>query len=567
MSQRRGLAPARLPVVRDVLRNARLLTSLDDWVLDRLSSGLQRVQVAAGEWLFRQGDDGDSLAIVVSGRLEVVAEGDEEPSVLRAVGPGDALGELALLTRSARSASVRAVRDSELLKLPREVFDRMLAEEPKFAIGLARALASDLQISGALDVPSPDPSVFAFVAVQDGTATRALASAVADVIRGWSLTAAVLDAATAPDGESFGRLLQRQEATHDVVLLIAERAAYEAGWTSFCVRSADRVVAVARSTPSSRSALDYGSLAGCDLALPSDASRSAVLGWTELLEPHARHRIDLASGGRTTPRLARRLTGRGVGLVLSGGGARGLAHIGVLERLQASGVEIDRVGGCSLGAFIAALHAAGVTPAEMRERFREHFVRRGFGEVRLPGATMLKARRASSAIDQIFGSSVFEELAVEAFAVSADLAAGELVVHRQGSVSDAVTASMAVPGLFPPFRRDGRVLVDGGVLDNLPVDVMAEAESGPIIAVDVMRRWGGPTSRLPVVETLARSMVLGGWQRSERNRARADVLVTPNVDAIAFLEFDRIDEAIEAGRRAADDALADLVHAGLAIPR
>jgi predicted acylesterase/phospholipase RssA len=234
--------------------------------------------------------------------------------------------------------------------------------------------------------------------------------------------------------------------------------------------------------------------------------------------------------------------------------------VGVVERLREARIPIDRIGGCSIGAFVAMMFALG-WPAEKMETLcrAELLRRRGFADFRLPRVAILKARRAGEMLERVFQSTLMEALPLDAFTVSADLVTGELVVHRQGFVRDAVAASMAVPGLVAPVIQGGRSLVDGGVLDNLPVDVMAEDEEGPIIAVDVMRRPGADPHHLPgVVETISRAMVLGGWQRVERNRELADVVIAPEVERIGFLDFDRLDEAVAAGRRSVDAVLPTL---------
>jgi NTE family protein len=289
---------------------------------------------------------------------------------------------------------------------------------------------------------------------------------------------------------------------------------------------------------------------------------------------------------RGVQRLARRLAGRSTGVVLSSGGARGFAHIGVLEELTTAGVEIDRVGGSSMGAFVGAMFAMGMSPAEIAARCREELIaRRPLGDYALPITSLVRGGRALAMLARTFGREPeIEELAREFFCVSSDLVTGEQVVHRSGPVAEAVAASMCLPGIFPPIPRAGGLLVDGGVLDSLPVGPMAATMEGPIIAVDVGRRFTharAPASRgariaarwaaaragadasaaqghLPTIkETLARSMVLGSIESAKAARKRADVIVEPDTGACEMLDFRRLDEMIEAGRQAARQALSD----------
>ena len=161
--------------------------------------------------------------------------------------------------------------------------------------------------------------------------------------------------------------------------------------------------------------------------------------------------------------------------------------------------------------------------------------------------------------DRLFGELTIEELAKPLFTVSADLLSSRLVVHRRGSLTEAVGASMSIPGLVPPLSRSGRLLVDGGVLNNLPIDAMADSGEGPIVAVDVVRRLEASAVDEPalpsIMETLSRATVLGSVERAERNRELALLVITPETQDIPLRDFRALDRAVEAGRAAARAAL------------
>jgi predicted acylesterase/phospholipase RssA len=279
------------------------------------------------------------------------------------------------------------------------------------------------------------------------------------------------------------------------------------------------------------------------------------------VRPRSHHR--LASTEPDDPgiaRLARRLVRRSLGVVLSGGGARGFAHIGVLQVLEEEGITVDRYGGCSMGALIAAMAAAGWSPAVIRDRCHEELVRRSpFNDYTIPRFALIRSRKAERMLTRLFGELTIEELARPLFTVSADLLSSRVVVHRRGSVLEAVGASMSIPGLAAPIARGGRLLVDGGVLNNLPVDAMAETAEGPVIASDVIRRVSTNGDERPpvptIMETLSRATVLGSVERAEANRALAALVVTPDVQDVPLRDFRALDRAIEAGRRAAAEAL------------
>jgi predicted acylesterase/phospholipase RssA len=351
------------------------------------------------------------------------------------------------------------------------------------------------------------------------------------------------------------RAVERAEDENAHVLLVDEVGS--GVWSDLCARQADRLllVATAESPPPAAAAPD------ADLVILGPSSGAALCDLLDAVQPRAHHR--LATTEPSDPgarRLARRLVGRALGVVLSGGGARGFAHIGALAELDADGIEVDRYGGCSMGSFIAAMAAAGWNPGDIRERCDEELVRRSpFNDYTIPRVALIRSRKAGRMFDRLFGDMTIEELAKPLFTVSADLLSSRLVIHRRGSVTEAVGASMSIPGLVPPLSRSGRLLVDGGVLNNLPIDAMADADEGPIVAVDVVRRLEASAEDEPalpsIMETLSRATVLGSVERAERNRDLALVVIAPDAQDIPLRDFRSLDRAIEAGRAATRLAL------------
>jgi predicted acylesterase/phospholipase RssA len=226
---------------------------------------------------------------------------------------------------------------------------------------------------------------------------------------------------------------------------------------------------------------------------------------------------------------------------------------------------VDRFGGTSMGAFVGAMAALGWTPETMVDVCRREFSHRAapFSDYTFPRHALIRARRTASMFRRLFGELALEQLTRPLFTVSADLLSSRMVVHRTGSIVEAVGASIAIPGLAPPVSRRSQLLVDGGVLNNLPIDVMLAEEPGAVVAVDVMRRLespgderGQPPAMPTILETLARATVLGSVERAETNRALAHVLVTPEVQDVSLRNFRNLDRIVESGRRAAEEALA-----------
>ena len=524
-----------------------LLAGADAEALEALAADAYPRRVLAGEWLIREGDDAEDLYVVLRGRLRAVAGADGR--TLRVLGPGAAIGELALLTGSARSASVQAVRDSTLLQLGRGRFVELMERDSGFAAAVARELAAQLQASGGLAAPPSRPALLTLRRVDAGVPLAAVASSLAHALSTYG-PVEILGADAA--GTSA---VEQAEQENAHVLLVDETGA--GVWSDLCARQADRTLLVATAD----SPLPAEPSPDADLVVLGPSSGAALRALLDAVQPRAHHR--LATTEPSDPgagRLARRLVGRALGVVLSGGGARGFAHIGALAELEADGIEIDRYGGCSMGSFIAAMAAAGWSPGDIRDRCDEELVRRSpFNDYTLPRVALIRSRKAARMFDRLFGEMTIEELAKPLFTVSADLLSSRLVIHRRGSVTEAVGASMSIPGLVPPISRSGRLLVDGGVLNNLPIDAMADSGEGPIVAVDVVRRLEVSAEDEPplpsIMETLSRATVLGSVERAERNRELALLVITPEAQDIPLRDFRALDRAVEAGRAAARAAL------------
>ncbi|MGH3563462.1 MAG: patatin-like phospholipase family protein, partial [Mycobacterium sp.] len=257
------------------------------------------------------------------------------------------------------------------------------------------------------------------------------------------------------------------------------------------------------------------------------------------------------------------------GLVFCGGGARALAHLGVLDELEAAGLTIDRFAGTSMGAIVAAAAATGMDAAAIDAHVYEYFIRNNpTGDYTLPSKGVIRGQRTVAGLRSFFGGRLVEELPKEFRCVSVDLLARQAIVHRRGVLADVVGCSLRVPGLFPPLIYDGTLHVDGGVLDDLPVGTLAGTE-GPLIAVNI-RTGGGPNPRaateqrrLPripsIADTLNRIMTIGSGMATAAELAQADVAIRPDVGDVGFLEWYQIDRAREAGRIATREALPQIM--------
>jgi NTE family protein len=270
-----------------------------------------------------------------------------------------------------------------------------------------------------------------------------------------------------------------------------------------------------------------------------------------------------------------------VGVVLSGGGARAFSHIGVLEELEAAGIAIDRVAGVSMGAFVGGLFALGMDGDEMDARcFDEWVRRRPLSDYAIPRHALIRGFRFEAMLERVFGAAAIEELDRSFACASADLRRSELVLHRHGLLREHVGTSMCIPILAPPQVRGRQLLVDGSLIDNLPVAALAALGEGPLIAIDVKASFERPAahpSRAPtngrapssgtrrvagggpsppgLGETLTRVLLLASSNTSSAAERHADLVINPRNEGVGLLEFHQLDRAREAGRLAAREAL------------
>jgi NTE family protein len=550
----------------DFLAKVPMFAGLDEALLDQVAERTTTVHLEAGQWLFRTGEDGDALYVVRAGRLEVVAEEERGETLLRTLGRGAVVGELALLAAEARSASVRATRPTELIAIERATFERLLREAPELSLALTRSLGGQLRDSrGAVEEVRALPVSVAVFALDDRVPVEDLAHRLADAMGAHAPTVLLDGSEVAADGgtATYAPLLDQAAAEVDHVVLVAGAPWSDDPWVRFCLQQADRAVVIA-SAAEVPDRVALAGLRGCDLVgWNVEQGSGALADWAYLLDPLETHVLHDGSLHADVHRMARRLTGNSVGLVLSGGGARAFSHIGVLEELLASGITIDRVAGVSMGALIGAMVAVGMDVEEIDARCYDEWVaRRPLADYALPRYSLIRGDRVRSMLDRTFGDTRIEELERLFLSGAADLRTAELVVARHGRIQDAVGHSLCIPVLAPPQISEGRILIDGSLVDNLPITTLAALGEGPLIAVDVKasveglhKREGGP--RLPPLgETLMRVMLFGSSDTSQAARRHADLIIKPRNDGVGLLEFHQLDRARESGRVAAHEALA-----------
>jgi NTE family protein len=475
---------------------------------------LQWVEIAAGETLIAQGAPGDSAYLTISGRLRVYVAADDLPRMVRELSRGEVIGEMSLYTGEPRSATVIAVRDSVLVRLAKEHFEALLVSHPQVSLTFTRQMIRRLQTEHERR-PMAAPVTVGLLPVSAGVS-------IGDIARRLSAPLAQFGRVVVVDSAEMDRLLGEQgitaradaeadhrislaldglEAGHDFVLLLAD--ATPGPWTHRCVRNSDEMLLVAEAAqPPTLHEIEETCLSGRParseaaeiLVLLHPADSRAPRGARAWLQRrpvtgHVNIRPDLE---RDMARLARLLSRNAVGLVLAGGGARGFAHLGVWRALQERGIEIDVVGGTSIGAIMACLIAIDRPIDKAIDIARRAFSLNPTGDYNLlPLVSLIKGRRVRTAIrrsiEELVGGPIdIEDLWKGYFCIASNYSQAREQRIDSGDLEHALLASAAIPGALPPVIRDGDLLCDGGTFNNFPVDAMRELRGvGKVIGVDL----------------------------------------------------------------------------------
>jgi NTE family protein len=547
-----------------------LWADLDPIARLELRSEFQQAFLRGGEVLFEEGDQADALYMLVSGALGVSVQGSHgEQRRIARISPPETIGEMALISNTPRSATVTALRDSTLLKLTRTAFERLAARWPSVMLYLSKLLADRLRTTTRSQPVTFTPATLAIVPVTHGVAALDFARAyLQEMRRNHGSGVDILDAMPVDEDENW---LYRFEAGRERVIYVATEPS--GPWTGRCIRHADHVMFLAcpgeplvpeaealTCAVSSWRRHDLVLLQKADASRPMPAHPSlARLPVDQRLQVRAKSPADLQ-------RLIRTSGGQAVGLVLAGGGARGFAHLGAIRALREHGFPIDLVGGTSIGSVMAATAAIQIGLDEAKNLMRDAFVRNPpLNDYTLPLVSLVRGRKVDARLFEHFGDRNIEDLWLPFFCVSSNLTTGTAHVHRQGPLWRALRASIAIPGLLPPVIEPEGVLVDGAMMNNLPADIMADQQRGPVLGIDVardvafttaaeeekvplLRRLLGLPGQAPdIVSLLYRAATISSDAQTLKARAHAALVIHPPLADVPLRGWEQFERVVEIG--------------------
>jgi NTE family protein len=245
-----------------------------------------------------------------------------------------------------------------------------------------------------------------------------------------------------------------------------------------------------------------------------------------------------------------------IGLALSAGAARGFAHIGVLQVLKKANIPIDYIAGSSMGSFIGALFANGLD-LEMVKQLAMHLKRKHWVDLTVPGLGFIAGEKMLELTKLLTHHKKIEDLPIPMSIVATDLVTGERVIFREGSIADAVRASISVPGVFEPVLHDGKLLIDGGVADHLPISVVRGMGAEFVIAVDVLTKSKGVQVK-NIFDVITQAITIMEREILQHQTIVADFLILPEIGDISPTDFYRVEECIVRGENAMSPVLTEL---------
>lgn len=486
-----------------------LFNNLDRASLEDLVSSLKPIFVKGGTTLIKQGDDDTCMYILYQGRLRVYTnaeDSEEKEKILAEISPGQFVGEIALLTHLPRTTTVRTVRDSILLKWEEQAFNSFELLHPTEITQIARIALKRIAVK-ARPTQVGENFVSLTIVPAGNSDHRLFAKGVVEELQNIKPTFLITSEACA---EYLRKNISQVEFNSDDILKITgwvhglenefgyvvyETDPHMSPWTQYCLRQADRILLVAESKASS-SALNpietflfrenQGLMPFIEITFVHPKEQTVILGtdsWLNLRPPVGYHHVRLGVK-QDMEKLLRFLTGCAFGVVLNGGGARGLAHVGVLMALDELKIPIDYIAGTSMGAVIGAAYA--IFGSSQLSEYVHDYVSHFRKEWTLPMVALLKGKYNTDFYESLMKDRRIEDLWLHYFCVSANLTKGTLKIHDRGLISQAIRASTSIPAIYPPiYDAEGNMLVDGGILNNMPVNIMRKKISGgKILAVN-----------------------------------------------------------------------------------
>ena len=576
---------------------------LDDSEIRSIVEATTRKTFASGETMCRQGDVGTSMYFIISGRAQISVDkaGESKPVILNTLGPGQHFGEMSMLNCSPRTATATAIMETEVAKLGHDDFQELVNSIPGFTANLSRTLG--VWLRGQLSGEKKSRAIRVLGIVRRGSLDECLGTAVAKALTGvessvisWSANPSVWDSV---DVETHALDVDRTDTirglaekiephSHAIIDFDASTA------TPRQLLQCERVWWVVDRDENEPTELEK--IQRSVNEVPALANRLQIVEVhkkSEQIPPPLTHQLELAHptlriqrngqgdffGYRVqdVARLQHVLQGITLGLVLGGGGARGLAHIGVLQVLEQHGLYFDRIAGTSAGSIVGCGYASAMTPKDILHLINMEMTPPKWIQ-KLPAGKRwylfadFRRGKIETKLRKYLYDYDLTQLLIPTCTVAVDLVYGNQVVSTSGDVVSSIRASANHPLFGAPIMKDEFALVDGGILNNVPATVLRNQGADFILTVDVgseldptfgkmkKDRLGVLTRRVGYMSTLLRVLDIIQRGHSKTHIAESDFVIVPKCAAYPFEDFTKANELSVIGRTAAEESIDDLVN-------
>lgn len=579
-----------------------IFKSIDQDSIDTLYSEGTIFNLQAGQILFSQGSESNYLYILLSGRLVAVGtdQHNKSENIYGFIQPGEFVGEMGLISKKPRSLTVRAQLDAILFRLSENKFNKLMARHPQVVTPIAMSVITRLQHTLSNSEGKNVLQSTLLIPANKGVSLNRFEIQLNSTLQDQDISYIILtendmhdQCGINPDWSDVLQWMNHIEEKYSTAIYICTD--YDSNWLRYCLQYAERVVIVAYGS----AATDYDPnltdmIANTqqqhfvkELVLLYDQKiviPDTVNEWIKRYQYFRHHHVTI-NDTLSMHRFCRFLTAKAKALVLAGGGTRGWAHAGAMRAFAEAGLEFDLVGGTSAGSAAGALYASGANYDEISSRL-DALMRASIQVVKprhftIPLVSISDASLNTMLLRKIFGEKTIQQLERQFFCVSCDISNNREMVHDQGPIWQAVRASCSVPGLAPPVVIDGDMYIDGGIINNMPVDIARTKldGAGTVVAVDLsitMKnhvKYDFPPN-LSFTDLLAHklnlanrnyqfsnlaSIIMGtimacSERRTAENRSNTDILITPDLQGYGMVD-DARDELMDLGYQAAIAAL------------
>lgn len=585
------------------LKKSKMFSSLNHIALKSLLAKCELLRLPKNKILFNQGELTDHLYFVVSGKIAsyvMTVQGTEK--ILREIQPGGLVGEISAVTGEPRSATTKTLEKSVLLSIPGAVYRKLYQKYPSIIYASMNTfITRSRNLIHMLSTDEPSKKHIVILAANKHCDLLPVAEKLLEHTQDFTdvLSFSEFDPSSYADheGVDLKNYIESLEKDKETILYILK--SHNSEFAKICFEKADKLYIVADSDTNPR--LSHLALSKINYFNMSHKAKAELIlihanqnilpkftaKWLKLAHFNLHHHLRIQEN-KDWERIVRFLRGKAFGLVLGGGGMRSWAHIGALKALLDMGIPIDIVGGTSAGAIVAGYYAMHSSLEDKNGELQalSEISRQAisFRNITWPSASLFDGKAYTQQLKRIFVGIRIENLWTPFFSISCNLSNNKQVISRTGYLWKAIRTSTAVPAIFPPMVVHGELHLDGGILNNLPVDIMRKliGKNGTLVASELTHQYVDENEyffppvltlgrtllaktklahknyKFPrLIDTFLKSLLAGSAAKQAENSANADILITPNLSRFSLLNISKKAEVelIELGFKSAVKAV------------